>query len=1023
MATRTERVVLELDDRFSSGMARAAAQTALLDRNLNSLDGSTVRSREGLDGTTRSTDALGVSMRRNSADINQFSGRLRLIAEAAATLGPALIPIGGVGAAAVAGLASQASIAALAGGSMLVAFQGVGDALKTVEAARLDPTVQNLEKAREAMAALGPDAGKFVTEFQRFRPVLGDIRDAAAAGWFPGLTESLTSFEALAPKVMTLFEAIGKAGGEAIASGAESLASGRWEEFFAFLETEAPATITSLGKIIGDLAHGAAEMWMSFQPLNNSFTGWLEDVADGFDSWASSAGGREDIESFMDYVRETGPAVGQAFGSLIDAFTQITQAAAPLGGPVLQVIAVFAEALASLANSPIGTPLFTAIAAMSAFSRASKLLDGAALATSGSLTRMGVSATTASRGMAALQSAGQIAGGLLLVASAARSINDATRDTLPGLDTMMLNLRQGAGADGASKLSRDFSDLGDSIERLYDKSKGESVGDALFTPFKGLFGETSDTQEALDEITAIDTALAGLVDTEGPKVAASALDDLYQSGLLTKDELALLADNLPEYENALSRAASATDGAASSTGRMGAEERKTAAAIREGIAALRAKTDAALGAFDAETQYRQALKAAREQGAKNNAGIRGSSEAALANRGAISSLAAAWNNQSEAVKNNGGKFREARKAFIETATAMGVPKKAAEQLARKILDIPKSHVTVVTADTAGAAAKIQSVKAFLDSIPRYIGVRVVTTQTTVNGGRSTGGGITRASGGIVYGPGTTTSDSIPAMLSNKEYVVKAAAVEKYGVGFFDQANAMRLAGGGFAGGPGRGSRDNGTLVGVDIYGSLRGLKRAFNESEKAVDRESSKRDKLTSRRDEIRSGIAGGLTGDIWAGASNPWTDGASSNPTDILNQETATADEFKALVKKLKSNGLDGAALAEVVVSGDIERARMMAALPAKDLRQFERAFNTRQQAVASASAAGGQAVMGAALAGTERRLDAVTAEMRAIKNVIKAKEKADDRSRKNAAKETGKEVNGAAGAGKRDRVYAGGR
>jgi hypothetical protein len=53
-------------------------------------------------------------------------------------------------------------------------------------------------------------------------------------------------------------------------------------------------------------------------------------------------------------------------------------------------------------------------------------------------------------------------------------------------------------------------------------------------------------------------------------------------------------------------------------------------------------------------------------------------------------------------------------------------------------------------------------------------------------------------GGTVSGPGTGTSDSIPAYLSNGEYVIKAAAVEQYGVPFFDAANAQKLAGGGKA---------------------------------------------------------------------------------------------------------------------------------------------------------------------------------------------------------------------------------
>lgn len=49
-----------------------------------------------------------------------------------------------------------------------------------------------------------------------------------------------------------------------------------------------------------------------------------------------------------------------------------------------------------------------------------------------------------------------------------------------------------------------------------------------------------------------------------------------------------------------------------------------------------------------------------------------------------------------------------------------------------------------------------------------------------------------ATGGLVTGPGTGTSDSIPARLSNGEFVATAAAVDRFGVGFFNGLNAGAL---------------------------------------------------------------------------------------------------------------------------------------------------------------------------------------------------------------------------------------
>jgi hypothetical protein len=49
-----------------------------------------------------------------------------------------------------------------------------------------------------------------------------------------------------------------------------------------------------------------------------------------------------------------------------------------------------------------------------------------------------------------------------------------------------------------------------------------------------------------------------------------------------------------------------------------------------------------------------------------------------------------------------------------------------------------------------------------------------------------------AGGGHIRGPGTATSDSILARLSNGEYVLRAAAVRKYGLDYISRINSMQL---------------------------------------------------------------------------------------------------------------------------------------------------------------------------------------------------------------------------------------
>lgn len=61
-------------------------------------------------------------------------------------------------------------------------------------------------------------------------------------------------------------------------------------------------------------------------------------------------------------------------------------------------------------------------------------------------------------------------------------------------------------------------------------------------------------------------------------------------------------------------------------------------------------------------------------------------------------------------------------------------------------------------------------------------------QRFAEGGQAIAEGFKRMSGRI-FGPGTETSDSVPALLSHGEFVVRAASVRKFGEGFFAALNA------------------------------------------------------------------------------------------------------------------------------------------------------------------------------------------------------------------------------------------
>ena len=78
-------------------------------------------------------------------------------------------------------------------------------------------------------------------------------------------------------------------------------------------------------------------------------------------------------------------------------------------------------------------------------------------------------------------------------------------------------------------------------------------------------------------------------------------------------------------------------------------------------------------------------------------------------------------------------------------------------------------------------------KAILNAIAQAMAMRAATTLTNWMFGAPA-----KAEGGHILGPGTSTSDSIPAYLSNGEFVIKAAAVTRYGPGLFEALNGLRV---------------------------------------------------------------------------------------------------------------------------------------------------------------------------------------------------------------------------------------
>ena len=126
--------------------------------------------------------------------------------------------------------------------------------------------------------------------------------------------------------------------------------------------------------------------------------------------------------------------------------------------------------------------------------------------------------------------------------------------------------------------------------------------------------------------------------------------------------------------------------------------------------------------------------------------------------------------------------------------------------------IPR-HVGISIHASSNAASAAASARGVLAALDGYTVHTYIRTHHTSDGGSvlpATGGYIRDLAdaiglaaggmpvrrrwpaGGIVEGPGTPTSDSVPAMLSRREFVIRASAVEHYGPELLYALNARRV---------------------------------------------------------------------------------------------------------------------------------------------------------------------------------------------------------------------------------------
>lgn len=635
-------------------------------------------------------------------EIDKGNDRTTWMVQGLAAIGPALVPIGAALVPVMSGLITQATLAAGAVGTIALAFNGVGDALKAVNEYQLDPTVAHLEKMQEELAKIGPAGAEFVAFLDAVGPQFSALQTAAREGMLPGVEEGIRELLDLLPELESVVTGISEAMGTLATEAGDGLSGEGFADFFDWLEANAKPLLLDLGRSLGNFAEGFAAMMVAFDPLTQSFSDGLLRMSRSFAEWAHGLDESSTFHDFIAYVQQSAPMVLKFFGQLVDMFVALVEAAAPVGDRLLPVLGTLLDIIGAIAATPLGPVLIAITAISSAIGRIAALGTLLSGGVAGKLIfaplTKGITTAASSTALAAKSMGGNLASlGAIWATAGARTERESNRIKA---STKGLGMSMGATAASAARLGAPIAGLGLMMTGLADDTGVANTASlALLGALApgpwgivagGLIGSFLDIKSASDESadamerwrSSLDQALTAGNLGAGTNILTQARDDYVKF----KNEIE--SGDLSNYMSAVSNSLSGLFGdsqveqQAAELADLRAEFDNTEGAARALAAAMGIDiTGSAVDQFNALQQVMQAAQptmdtlglsweglaasfAARENGSEDSFWFESSGLLTFNEQ-----LALIKTNAGGAAKNSGRMAREIAEGFEQAATA------------------------------------------------------------------------------------------------------------------------------------------------------------------------------------------------------------------------------------------------------------------------------------------------------------------------------------------------------------------
>jgi len=558
-----------------------------------------------------------------------------------------------------------------------------------------------------------------------------------------------------------------------------------------------------------------------------------------FVTWLFSFNGTNGFTQFINYSIDNLPSVMHLIENLVVTAGRILEAFAPLGPVMIGFLNALTDGLNSL-PLPVLAGLVTAATLIGPALRLAFAPGVSALIISvgEAMGFTGVMANLAVPVVGILTAA--LAGVAVMSVTSAMSTNtqaDATKNATR------------AAQDYATALQQDNDAIGENVRRVAAKALQDSGALAAARTLGIEMGTVTDAatgnSAAMAKVQGVMTAVSGAWGdslASGQKIP-QVLQDQFAAMQVLYPALGLQNQALGEAKVKQDELAAASRGQSSATGELAASYGTTVAALQSAQAAedkagqstadttikMQLQNDAAgLLKTTLDALNGKAISAAQAQNAFDSSlanmgdhvdkvgkkvkftttSISDMSAASVALRGQLNGQVS---NLMQVVEANGGLANSTGKArqqmvtmrqqIIDNAVAHGVDRAAVTAYIDKLMAIPKKvPPTKLDVDNAGANAKIAYTKWLLDSLHSKTIFVDVQRSESVNTGRGAAKGVGKptayAHGGMVnyladggfpdFRP--QGSDTVPAMLTPGEIVMKRASVQSIGAGNLLEAN-------------------------------------------------------------------------------------------------------------------------------------------------------------------------------------------------------------------------------------------